>query len=242
MDEGDLGCSSCGRRWPVRGGIPNLVFPEQLQGEEAHARDFWNRVARFWGSICLLTNIMRGERGSKERHELIERLDLRPGDGVLEVAAGAGANLKIIAERMGEQVAVFGLDLSSRMLSFAARNLGPLPRPPHLVLGNAVFLPFADEVFSAALDGAGIKYYSDKGRAVRELLRVVKPGGKVLIWDVGLPPGKRLTFRQRLLALWIPGFREGPPLDAIPSGVSDLKVDWDRRETLYTIEFRKTAS
>ncbi|MCZ6642930.1 MAG: class I SAM-dependent methyltransferase, partial [Gammaproteobacteria bacterium] len=101
-------------------------------------------------------------------------------------------------------------------------------------------LPFPDGVFDAVLDGAGIKYYSDKTRALREMLRVVKPGGRVLVTELGMPPGRRPTLRQRLLLLWIPGFREGPPRDEVPSNARDIKLDWDARETLYALEFRRS--
>jgi len=112
-------------------------------------------------------------------------------------------------------------------------------QPPQLVSGNSQYLPFPDGVFDAVLDGAGIKYYSDKRRALREMLRVVKPGGKVLVTELGMPPEKRPTLRQRLLLLWIPRFREGPPRDAVPSDARDVKLNWDAGETFYALEFRR---
>lgn len=175
----------------------------------------------------------------KERRELIGRLGLEPGSAVLEIAAGTGSNLTLLAEGLGEKGIVFGLDLSARMLDIARRKVRRLPQPPQLVSGNSHHLPFHDGVFDSVLDGAGIKYYSDKGRALQEMLRVVKPGGKVLVSELGMPPGKRPTLRQRLLLLWIPGFREGPPRGAVPSGATDVKLDWDVRETFYVLEFRK---
>ena len=82
----------------------------------------------------------------------------------------------------------------------------------------------------------------DKGQALREMLRVVKPGGKVLVTELGMPPGRRPTLRQRLLLLWIPGFREGPPVGAVPSEATDVKLDWDAGETMFMLEFRRPLS
>jgi ubiquinone/menaquinone biosynthesis C-methylase UbiE len=127
------------------------------------------------------------------------------------------------------------------MLELARRKLGDLPRPPQLVLGNSQHLPFADGLFDAVLDGAGIKYYSDKARALREMLRVVKPGGRVLVTDVGMPAGSRPSLRQRLLLLWIPGFREGPPLDAVPTEARGVTLEWDAAETFFTLELQKAS-
>ena len=109
------------------------------------------------------------------------------------------------------------------------------------MVGNAHYLPFADDVFDVVLGGYGTKYFTDKAQALREMLRVTRPGGRIVVADLGLPPGKRLTLRQRLLRLWIPGISEGPPMDAVPAEALDVKLDWDAHETAYVIEFRKTA-
>jgi len=73
------------------------------------------------------------------------------------------------------------------------------------------------------------------------MLRVVKPGGKVLVTELGMPAESRPTIRQRLLLLWIPGFREGPPVDALPSDAKDVKLDWDAERTFFALEFRKAS-
>ncbi len=242
MDEGELKCAGCGHAWPVRSGMPHLVFPEELQGQDARSRKLWDRIARFYDWIAALTGVMQGVSGAEVQRDLIARLDLRSGCAVLETAAGTGSNLKVIAEQMGEQLTTFGLDLSPRTLTRAARRLRDFRPPPELVVGNTAHLPFADNVFHAVLDGYGTKYYSDKGRAIREMLRVVKPGGKVVITDLGLPPEKPRSFRQRLLLLWIPGFADGSPIDLIPDDVKELKLEWDAHETAYTIEFRKAGA
>ena len=90
------------------------------------------------------------------------------------------------------------------------------------------------------MDGGGITYCSDKQRALREMLRVVKPGGRVLVTELGMPPETaRPAFRQRMLLLWIPGFREGPPSDAVPREATQVRLDWDKAKTFYALEFRK---
>jgi SAM-dependent methyltransferase len=241
IEDSDLGCASCARRWAVRYGIPDITFPDELRGKDAGSRTFWNRIAHLYGGINVFTGLLRGVSILDERRKFIERLGLRSGDAVLELAAGTGSNLALLAEKVGERGTVFGLDLSSRMLGIAQGKLKNLSRPPELVLGNSQHLPFVDGVFDAVLDGAGIKYYSDKGRALHEMLRVVKPGGKVLVTELGMPAESTLTMRQRLLLLWIPGFREGPPLDALPSDAREVKLDWDAEKTFFALEFRKAS-
>lgn len=237
--DGELRCVACRRSWPVRAGIPHLVFPEELQEQDLRARTQWDRIAPLWSAILAATDLMRGLDGAQERKRLVERLELRDARAVLETAAGAGTNLELIARQAGDHISIFGTDLSQRMLSRASRKLRHLARSPELLLANTNALPFADDTFDAVLDGFGMKYYSDKARAIQEMLRVVRPGGTVLIAELGLPVGKRRTLRQRLLLLWIPGFGEPPPVDAVPSGVSNLRLEWDKHETAYTLQFRK---
>ncbi len=238
-EDSELRCVSCGRGWHVRGGMPDLTFPDDLQEQEERSRTFWNQIARIYDGINLFTGFLRGVSLVEERRELIARLHLGPGSSVLEVAAGTGSNLTLLAEEVGENGIVFGLDLSVRMLDLAHRKVRDLPQPPQLISGNSQSLPFSDGVFDAVLDGTGIKYYSDKTRALREMLRVVKPGGRALVTELGMPPARTPTLRQRLLLLWIPGFREGPPCEAVPTDASDIKLDWDAGETLYALEFRR---
>ncbi len=242
IEAGDLGCSGCGRRWPVEGGIADLVFPDELGADDAASRRLWDRIGRFYDWIGPATNVIRGVSLSTERRDLVARLGLARCGSVLEIAAGTGENLRVITEQASDQASVFGVDLSRRMISQAARKMAKMGRPVQLVLGNAMCLPFHDKGFDAVLDGFGMKYYSDKRRAIQEMLRVVNPGGRIVIAELGVPQGRSLSFRQRLLRAWIPHFDEPPPLDAVPEDVRDLTVTWDVHETAYVIEFRKPAA
>lgn len=242
IEAGELRCTGCGHRWPVEGGIPDLVFPEELGPDDAGSRRLWDRIGRFYDWIGPATNVIRGVSLATERRNLVARLGLPQCSSVLEIATGTGENLRVITEQVSGQATIVGVDLSRRMITQAARKLAKVERPVQLVLGNAICLPFRDLGFDAVLDGFGMKYYSDKSRAVREMLRVVNPGGKVLIAELGVPHGRALSFRQRLLRAWIPHFAEPPPLDAVPEDVRDLTVGWDAHETAYVIEFRKPAA
>jgi len=242
MQVGELRCTGCGHKWPVEGGIPDLVFPEELGADDAASRRLWDRVGRFYDWIGPATNVIRGVALSTERRDLVARLGLAQCSSVLEIATGTGENLRVITEQVSDQASVVGVDLSRRMISRAARKLARMGCPVQLVLGNATCLPFRDGGFDVVLDGFGMKYYSDKRRAIREMLRVVNPGGRIVIAELGVPQGRSLSFRQRLLRAWIPHFDEPPPVDAVPEDVRDLTVSWDVHETAYVIEFRKPAA
>jgi demethylmenaquinone methyltransferase/2-methoxy-6-polyprenyl-1,4-benzoquinol methylase len=112
---------------------------------------------------------------------------VRPGDRVLDAACGTGdlaiADLKAGAGR------VTGLDFSERMLERARRKA-----PLEWVQGDLLALPFADATFDAATVGFGVRNVEDLALALRELRRVLRPGGRVAILEITQPRGALRPF------------------------------------------------
>jgi demethylmenaquinone methyltransferase/2-methoxy-6-polyprenyl-1,4-benzoquinol methylase len=108
---------------------------------------------------------------------------VRPGDAVLDAACGTGdfavADLRAGASR------VTGLDFSERMLARARRKE---PRV-EWVLGDLLALPFEDGAFDAATVGFGVRNVADLELALRELRRVLAPGGRLAILEITQPRG-----------------------------------------------------
>lgn len=106
---------------------------------------------------------------------------LAPGDRVLDVACGTGAVASQALGRVGPDGSVSGLDASPDMLAVARRKLPDLD----LREGRAEDLPFADEAFDAVTCQFGLMFFDDRHRALLEMLRVLRPGGRlaVAVWD-----------------------------------------------------------
>jgi demethylmenaquinone methyltransferase / 2-methoxy-6-polyprenyl-1,4-benzoquinol methylase len=105
-----------------------------------------------------------------------------PGDRVLDACCGTG-DLAVEAERRGGRVV--GLDFSPKMLERARRKSGAI----EWVEGDALALPFADAEFDAATVGFGVRNLSDLEAGLRELARVVRPGGKLVVLEITRPRG-----------------------------------------------------
>jgi len=105
-----------------------------------------------------------------------------PGDRVLDACCGTG-DLAVEAERRGGRVV--GLDFSPRMLERARLKSGTI----EWVQGDALDLPFADDEFDAATVGFGVRNLEDLGGGLRELARVLRPGGKVAVLEITRPRG-----------------------------------------------------
>jgi demethylmenaquinone methyltransferase/2-methoxy-6-polyprenyl-1,4-benzoquinol methylase len=118
------------------------------------------------------------------RRFLVQRVEAGPGDTVLDVATGTGAVAAELLRRKG--CAVVGLDQSPEMLDEARRRLGGRVR---FVEGRAEILPFADASFDALTFTYLLRYVDDPAATLRELARVVRPGGIVAGLEFALPRG-----------------------------------------------------
>jgi ubiquinone/menaquinone biosynthesis C-methylase UbiE len=107
---------------------------------------------------------------------LIERMNLQSDDSVLDVACGTGIVARIARERLGPQTRIVGVDVAAPMLA-VARKVDPTIDWRE---GNAALLPAADgERFSVLTCHQGLQFFADKPGAVREMRRVLTPGGRV---------------------------------------------------------------
>jgi ubiquinone/menaquinone biosynthesis C-methylase UbiE len=116
----------------------------------------------------------------------VERLPLEPGKRVLDVCSGSGASALPLAERVGPTGNVIAVDLAERLLQLARK------KAEHQGLSNIEFrvgdfqeLGLADASFDAVVCVFGIFFVPDMNRAVRELWRMVRPGGQLAITTWG---------------------------------------------------------
>jgi demethylmenaquinone methyltransferase/2-methoxy-6-polyprenyl-1,4-benzoquinol methylase len=128
------------------------------------------------------------------RRFLVSRIDAGAGDTVLDVATGTGAVARELVRRHG--CAVVGVDQSAGMLAEAARRLNGRVR---LVEASADALPFADGAFDALTFTYLLRYVDDPAATLRELARVVGPGGTVAGLEFGVPRG----IWRPLWELWV---------------------------------------
>jgi len=122
------------------------------------------------------------------RRFLVSRIEAGPGDTVLDVATGTGAVAIEIAKRTGARVV--GLDQSPEMLAHARARIDRtgLGDRIELLEGRAETLPFADGSFDALSFTYLLRYVADPAATMRELARVVRPGGVVASLEFGVPP------------------------------------------------------
>ncbi len=112
---------------------------------------------------------------------VLDAADVTSGDRVLDVACGTGVLARAALARVAPDGQVTGLDLAAGMLT-VAEEIEPAVR---WVEGAAGDLPFPDDAFDAVVSQFGLMFFPDRVRAVREMLRCARPGGRVVVavWE-----------------------------------------------------------
>ena len=170
--------------------------------------DEWRENAEYWTRFAPVIHQMFAPL----TRALIEELQIKKGDRVLDIAGGAGEPAFSIASQTGEHGSVTCTDAVPEMLT-AARRLASESGIANIEFQNctAESLPFADDTFNAVESRLGIMFFSDPPKALREMLRVAKPGGRIAlaVWHkaefnpfCGLP--------SKVMAQHIPSDPAGP--------------------------------
>jgi len=170
--------------------------------EEPQVRAMFDRIARFYDGM---NSVMTAGLHHKWRARAADLAAVGPGDKVLDVACGTGDLAIELARRVGPQGEVIGSDFSEGMLDLARKkdtrrgSAGPAGAGSRIAWewGNALELPYADNRFDAATVGFGARNFSDLDQGLREMTRVVRPGGRVVVLEITTPTKPPLsTFFQ----------------------------------------------
>ncbi|HEY2572291.1 MAG TPA: ubiquinone/menaquinone biosynthesis methyltransferase [Solirubrobacteraceae bacterium] len=142
------------------------------------------------GVYDLLNTAMTAGLHHRWRARAADLARVRPGSRVLDVATGTGDLAIELAGRVAPDGEVVGSDFAEGMLARARakaasrRGLGARPR---FEWGDALALPYEDDEFDAATVGFGARNFSDLHRGLAEMVRVVRPGGRVVVLEITTP-------------------------------------------------------
>src|SRR6266516_5763707 len=119
----------------------------------------------------------------KRRRLVREALAARAGERILDVGCGPGFYAAELLDEVGDQGSVVGLDGSTDMLAAAARRCEGRPNVA-FHQAEATALPVNESEFDAALCVQVLEYVPDATAALREMHRALRPGGRVVVWDI----------------------------------------------------------
>ncbi|WP_418792511.1 demethylmenaquinone methyltransferase [Phosphitispora sp. TUW77] len=143
----------------------------------------FNSIARRYD---LMNTLMTAGMDRSWRKYTVRCSELKTGGYGLDVCCGTGMLTMEQARTVGPGGRVVGLDFSENMLAIARENIKgfKLRENIRLIQGNAMELPFEDNSFDCATVGWGLRNVPDILTVVKEMTRVVKPGGKVVSLDM----------------------------------------------------------
>lgn len=165
---------------------PHPVLSDYYDSAEARrikVDDMFDSSAEHYDWIC---DVMSFGSGRMYRNDVLKRVaELKPGMKVIDVGAGTGVVSYLAQQQVGEEGLVVALDPSKGMLS-EAKALGV----KHASMGLGEALPFPDNTFDVLTMGFALRHVADLNAAFSEYLRVLKPGGKIVLMEISRPKNK----------------------------------------------------
>ncbi|MCX6370793.1 MAG: bifunctional demethylmenaquinone methyltransferase/2-methoxy-6-polyprenyl-1,4-benzoquinol methylase UbiE [Solirubrobacterales bacterium] len=159
--------------------------------EEPQVEAMFDRIA---GVYDLMNSVMTAGLHHRWRRRAVDLARVGPGDNVLDVASGTGDLAIELAARVGAGGSVIGSDFSEQMLDRARVKAPQL----EWVQANALALPYADGRFDAVTVGFGARNFSDLDAGLEEMVRVTRPGGRVVVLEITTPTRPPLSTFFRL--------------------------------------------
>jgi demethylmenaquinone methyltransferase/2-methoxy-6-polyprenyl-1,4-benzoquinol methylase len=158
-------------------------MPEQSKEERVH-----HVFEKIYTRYDTMNSIISFQRHKAWRKDVMKRMQVIKGSKALDVCCGTGDWSLALADAVGTDGEVTGLDFSENMLSVAMNKKRELNLPQlQFIHGNAMELPFEDNTFDCVTIGFGLRNVPDYMTVLKEMHRVVKPGGKVVCLETSQP-------------------------------------------------------
>lgn len=164
-----------------------------MKSKEQHVHEVFETISENYDKM---NSVISFSLHVKWRNDTMKKMAVKPGSKCLDVCCGTGDWTVALANAVGENGEVKGLDFSKNMLKVAEQKIKSYPQV-QLIHGNAMELPFEDNVFDYVTIGFGLRNVPDYMQVLREMNRVLKPGGMAVCLETSQPeiPVYRQLFR-----------------------------------------------
>jgi ubiquinone/menaquinone biosynthesis C-methylase UbiE len=238
--DGNLTCKK-GHTWEINNGIPALVYPP-ISEKDAKWIAEYDEMAESYDEMVLQYNEFLGIDLMKERAGFSNFIPIEGPVRIIDISIGTAANFMALHDLFKKQMVRFnlhGMDLSTGMLKVSQRKIAEAGFDVNLTYGSVFNPPYQSNFFDVVLHTGGINTFSDIHGALKEMLRLVKSSGVVIVIDEGLSPKKRETEMGKQIIKANSLFAARPPLQFLPKKAQNLEVSYVMNETFYQMVFSK---
>lgn len=230
---------SSGNIFEVINGVPNFVYPKELSKSDLDSLEWYKNNAAFYDEFLPLTFDTFGVDEDKEREKLVKNLHLNSDHKVLEIGCGTGRDSEKILNYLGAEGELYLQDISPEILKIAVDKFSNKKFDANVFfsLSNAYYLPFPDHYFDRVFHFGGLNTFGDLPKTFSEIIRVTKPGGRVVVGDENMPIWLRETEFGKVLMNSNPHYRYHLPLEHLPIEARNVSLEWFIGGVFYMISF-----
>ncbi len=233
---GELTCINK-HTFSISKGIPDFTWPKELASVDKETKRLYDKLAKEYEKFANIPFQTFFANEEDVREKMTAKLNLQSNSKVLEIGGGDGRGAQHIVKRLNSEGHLFFQELSPAFLNRAIDRLKEYKNFISYSIANASYLSFNDNYFDSAIHFGGINTFSEVKRCLKELARVVKPGGKILIGDEGIGPWLRNTEFGKIMINSNPLIGYNVPFELLPLEARDVKVEWIMMGAFFLIEF-----
>ena len=189
----------------------------QFEGKEQYVKEVFTEIASYYDEMNDLMSM--GMIKGWHKFMMKKAGDLR-SKKCLDIGTGTGEIAFLLSENAGKDGEVFGVDITPKMLEYASMKMEKrdLPRPVVFEIGDALSLRFEDGSFDIVTSGYMLRNVTDVQKAIDEMYRVLKPGGRAVVAELSKPDNRVIRYFYELYmkhrVYWLGRkYDKGKPID-----------------------------
>lgn len=162
---------------------------DKFASKEEKVHYVFERIAKRYD---LMNSVLSAGFHKRWRKITMKHMNIQPGQSAIDVCAGTGDWTVALAEQIGPEGKVVGLDFSQEMLKYSYPKIekAGVGKQTSMIYGNAMDLPYEDNTFHHSTIGFALRNVPDIRKVLSEMMRVVKPGGQVVSLELSKPVWK----------------------------------------------------
>ena len=161
----------------------------QFEGKEEYVKDVFSEIAEYYDKM---NGIMSMGMVKGWHKFMFKKAGDIAGKKVCDVGCGTGEIAFMAAERVGTEGQVYGVDITPGMIEMAKRKMPErnLPKDVDFRVGDALDMEFDDDTFDLVTSGYMLRNVCDIPKAIREMHRILRPGGHVIVAELSMPKNR----------------------------------------------------